>query len=179
MVRFQVPAPLVLLPQLERARREVRVDPAGAVGPADHPGLTARAGARVAGPPGVHQRDAGAAPQQVERGPAAEGPCADHHHVPLLAHRTPALQKERRAERRARGGAGLEERPPRDAPHVGVTRGVRASRTAARTASRSDRKSTRLNSSHSQISYAVFCLKKKNKDKQIEYSVNQSFTSLD
>src|SRR2546430_4639159 len=27
---------------------------------------------------------------------------------------------------------------------------------------RGDRKSTRLNSSHSQISYAVFCLKKKN-----------------
>src|SRR2546430_10013359 len=30
--------------------------------------------------------------------------------------------------------------------------------------SRGDRKSTRLNSSHSQISYAVFCLKKKNED---------------
>src|SRR2546430_8962856 len=29
----------------------------------------------------------------------------------------------------------------------------------------SDRKSTRLNSSHSQISYAVFCLKKKKKQK--------------
>src|SRR5688572_32496412 len=28
---------------------------------------------------------------------------------------------------------------------------------------KADRKSTRLNSSHSQISYAVFCLKKKNK----------------
>src|SRR5688572_31242238 len=28
-----------------------------------------------------------------------------------------------------------------------------------------DRKSTRLNSSHSQISYAVFCLKKKKKEK--------------
>src|SRR5206468_12261123 len=28
-----------------------------------------------------------------------------------------------------------------------------------------DRKSTRLNSSHDQISYAVFCLKKKNKKK--------------
>src|SRR5688572_32477776 len=28
---------------------------------------------------------------------------------------------------------------------------------------RADRKSTRLNSSHSQISYAVFCLKKKKK----------------
>src|SRR2546430_11530893 len=30
-------------------------------------------------------------------------------------------------------------------------------------AQRGDRKSTRLNSSHSQISYAVFCLKKKKK----------------
>src|SRR2546430_16266196 len=30
--------------------------------------------------------------------------------------------------------------------------------------SRQDRKSTRLNSSHSQISYAVFCLKKKKKN---------------
>src|SRR2546427_6164920 len=31
-----------------------------------------------------------------------------------------------------------------------------------------DRKSTRLNSSHSQISYAVFCLKKKNRN-QIDH----------
>src|SRR5688572_31155406 len=31
----------------------------------------------------------------------------------------------------------------------------------------SDRKSTRLNSSHSQISYAVFCLKKKNQQRHI------------
>src|SRR2546427_1005432 len=30
-----------------------------------------------------------------------------------------------------------------------------------------DRKSTRLNSSHSQISYAVFCLKKKKKKKNL------------
>src|SRR5688572_31538065 len=30
-----------------------------------------------------------------------------------------------------------------------------------------DRKSTRLNSSHSQISYAVFCLKKKKKNKSL------------
>src|SRR2546427_6822313 len=37
---------------------------------------------------------------------------------------------------------------------------TRSSRTRSR---RSDRKSTRLNSSHSQISYAVFCLKKKKK----------------
>src|SRR5688572_31560588 len=32
---------------------------------------------------------------------------------------------------------------------------------------RLDRKSTRLNSSHSQISYAVFCLKKKKKTQKI------------
>src|SRR5436305_979426 len=33
-----------------------------------------------------------------------------------------------------------------------------------------DRKSTRLNSSHVRISYAVFCLKKKKKKKQITYT---------
>src|SRR2546427_5631120 len=34
-----------------------------------------------------------------------------------------------------------------------------------------DRKSTRLNSSHSQISYAVFCLKKKKKKKRAAHSI--------
>src|SRR2546430_12119829 len=34
-----------------------------------------------------------------------------------------------------------------------------------------DRKSTRLNSSHSQISYAVFCLKKKTKKEEQEHPV--------
>src|SRR2546427_8495815 len=33
---------------------------------------------------------------------------------------------------------------------------------------KADRKSTRLNSSHSQISYAVFCLKKKKRHKTLE-----------
>src|SRR3712207_8472311 len=41
-------------------------------------------------------------------------------------------------------------------------------RTANRPKRRSDRKSTRLNSSHANISYAVFCLKKK---KTIHYAV--------
>src|SRR2546430_7277720 len=45
------------------------------------------------------------------------------------------------------------------------------SRCSRTTASRSrcsrDRKSTRLNSSHSQISYAVFCLKKKKNEKSV------------
>src|SRR2546421_7847155 len=34
----------------------------------------------------------------------------------------------------------------------------------SRSGERADRKSTRLNSSHDQISYAVFCLKKKKKE---------------
>src|SRR2546427_8700258 len=38
-----------------------------------------------------------------------------------------------------------------------------ASSAGRRKRARKDRKSTRLNSSHSQISYAVFCLKKKKK----------------
>src|SRR2546430_5253527 len=37
-----------------------------------------------------------------------------------------------------------------------------------------DRKSTRLNSSHSQISYAVFCLKKKKKRLLLSFTVHQS-----
>src|SRR2546430_12493092 len=46
-----------------------------------------------------------------------------------------------------------------------------------------DRKSTRLNSSHSQISYAVFCLKKKNRFLAVDpvpatLSVSQSFLQL-
>src|SRR5438270_9885465 len=40
-----------------------------------------------------------------------------------------------------------------------------------------DRKSTRLNSSHSQISYAVFCLKKNNEhQRQLEETGNRSNT---
>src|SRR3712207_7211904 len=39
----------------------------------------------------------------------------------------------------------------------------RVERLRGRAGGRRDRKSTRLNSSHANISYAVFCLKKKNK----------------
>src|SRR2546430_6030042 len=47
-------------------------------------------------------------------------------------------------------------------PVRGPWRRLRCCRTG-RANSTTDRKSTRLNSSHSQISYAVFCLKKKKK----------------
>src|SRR5688572_31990729 len=42
----------------------------------------------------------------------------------------------------------------------------------------SDRKSTRLNSSHSQISYAVFCLKKKKKTKHRVKRILKQTTSM-
>src|SRR2546430_11220414 len=41
-----------------------------------------------------------------------------------------------------------------------------------------DRKSTRLNSSHSQISYAVFCLKKKNINRTVMTSLTLYITHL-
>src|SRR3712207_7093784 len=67
-----------------------------------------------------------------------------------------------RQAQRARGGAAGRPhrghaRPAAAAP--GVDR--RAAAAGARAAR--DRKSTRLNSSHANISYAVFCLKKKKK----------------
>src|SRR2546421_4711337 len=51
-------------------------------------------------------------------------------------------------------------------PRAGATtaRAIASSRSSDRACGR-DRKSTRLNSSHDQISYAVFCLKKKKKTK--------------
>src|SRR3712207_8141540 len=55
----------------------------------------------------------------------------------------------------ARGARALPGR------HGGERRGVRAGR------ARVDRKSTRLNSSHANISYAVFCLKKKKTYKHV------------
>src|SRR6266567_275190 len=51
---------------------------------------------------------------------------------------------------------------PRDGRAEGITR-------PTEWRSRRDRKSTRLNSSHSQISYAVFCLKKKKENEYLAY----------
>src|SRR5262245_41954916 len=61
---------------------------------------------------------------------------------------------------RSLGAAGTNSRAPRSANSTGPepVLGVLGSSTRARF---SDRKSTRLNSSHLGISYAVFCLKKK------------------
>src|SRR2546430_5908495 len=47
--------------------------------------------------------------------------------------------------------------------------GAASTRQGGRKPGEGDRKSTRLNSSHSQISYAVFCLKKKKNTTSIHY----------
>src|SRR5260221_3881613 len=70
--------------------------------------------------------------------------------------------------RRARGGAGDGARQPhrQEVPPSGTgVRGILLPQGYARRGEAgSDRKSTRLNSSHTVISYAVFCLKKKKKN---------------
>src|SRR2546430_7236165 len=68
--------------------------------------------------------------------------------------RSPAGERQDQARRHH---AGCGRRPYRQVARAGVLL-VRSERVPRR-----DRKSTRLNSSHSQISYAVFCLKKKQK----------------
>src|SRR2546422_6053180 len=55
-----------------------------------------------------------------------------------------------------------------DLDHRGPDRRGAGGRAGAATPLPADRKSTRLNSSHGYISYAVFCLKKKNKKEKLE-----------
>src|SRR5690625_6755576 len=56
---------------------------------------------------------------------------------------------------------GVHVGAQRDRSQGGIAAGDVADRSGARHPHRGDRKSTRLNSSHVAISYAVFCLKKK------------------
>src|SRR3712207_7276890 len=60
-----------------------------------------------------------------------------------------------------REDAGRQGERPAGPDHRGGP--VRARHRAEHRVRRGDRKSTRLNSSHANISYAVFCLKKKNR----------------
>src|SRR5256885_4993598 len=77
----------------------------------------------------------------------------------LFRSRRPRLPAVRAAHRRG-DEAGAGGRPGRD--RAAVQRELLLPRDARpRSQARGDRKSTRLNSSHLVISYAVFCLKKK------------------
>src|SRR2546426_4768404 len=87
--------------------------------------------------------------------------------------RSPALDSpvnRARAERRETGAPPDRAARPAGGSggRVGSLRGIRPAsrrgvRRRARGGDKGDRKSTRLNSSHLVISYAVFCLKKKKK----------------
>src|SRR2546430_4134512 len=59
------------------------------------------------------------------------------------------------------GGGGMGELPQGGAHRASEEKGGHQGDDQDRQHRPGDRKSTRLNSSHSQISYAVFCLKKK------------------
>src|SRR3712207_7160844 len=82
--------------------------------------------------------------------------------------RSPLRAPERgrgRGRVRRPGDDGARARPPaaRDGRTPHAARGGPVRRRARRGRVAGDRKSTRLNSSHANISYAVFCLKKKKK----------------
>src|SRR5205807_5408136 len=86
----------------------------------------------------------------------------------LFRSRAPRCRNRRRGSPRPRPYAGCAARVGASARRSGPSRGHRAARGSARRIrgrlrGTRDRKSTRLNSSHLVISYAVFCLKKKNK----------------
>src|SRR5690242_21553097 len=73
------------------------------------------------------------------------------------------LFRSRRGRGADRGTAGAADRARRGArPPAAGERGQQ--HLAAGRRRRQDRKSTRLNSSHMSISYAVFCLKKKKRE---------------
>src|SRR3712207_7435758 len=81
------------------------------------------------------------------------------------------LQRRQRRVHRQREHPGLHQHAADAGVHA---RGVVRARPDPRPA---DRKSTRLNSSHANISYAVFCLKKKKKTTIIK-SLQPILTSL-
>src|SRR5256885_8204999 len=82
----------------------------------------------------------------------------------LFPYTTLFRSNRRRSGRRP--GRQDDQEPPRQ-PREEELPGDRArSQTAARRDLRGDRKSTRLNSSHLVISYAVFCLKKKKQNEK-------------
>src|SRR3989442_9294020 len=78
----------------------------------------------------------------------------------LFPYTTLFRSRERRGRRRDRGRAHRRRRRRGGGRRVGAA-ALQRDRDRARRAA--DRKSTRLNSSHVRISYAVFCLKKKKK----------------
>src|SRR5437588_2667954 len=68
------------------------------------------------------------------------------------------------------------EEPSAESPPRGGARDMWRTEDPLPGAARGDRKSTRLNSSHTVISYAVFCLKKKKKNRKINTKTHKNIT---
>src|SRR3989449_6955934 len=81
--------------------------------------------------------------------------CCQKPTAPAMLRAIPRVRKEARESRR---GARKTARRPLPGEGPGAL-------------PRTDRKSTRLNSSHGYISYAVFCLKKKKKKKKTDNKI--------
>src|SRR3712207_8215569 len=77
---------------------------------------------------------------------------------------------------RAVGVVGAEQQRAEGAGAAPVPRRPAADHHLLGGPQRGDRKSTRLNSSHANISYAVFCLKKKKKDSYV-YPIDTTHNS--
>src|SRR5260221_10637308 len=82
--------------------------------------------------------------RSASRRPPHGSPCRTHH-----------------PRRRCRVGAGADDHHARGVPAALLAADVHARSRWSSAPAPTDRKSTRLNSSHTVISYAVFCLKKK------------------
>src|SRR3712207_7678622 len=72
---------------------------------------------------------------------------------------------------------GFQRRPALAAGRIGVPVVSGGRQSAGTGGSVQDRKSTRLNSSHANISYAVFCLKKKKNILSISYILVNQYVS--
>src|SRR5205085_11138097 len=99
--------------------------------------------------------------------PSEISPLSLHDALPIYDH---PLRHLRRDERREHAHLGCpdgeqdhQQRRPVQFPDRQPRHHVPVARALWPKPNEEDRKSTRLNSSHSQISYAVFCLKKKKK----------------
>src|SRR5437667_7160009 len=114
----------------------------------------------------------------MDRAPARGGKGrprrAGEHHGHPEPHLEGARVQRQRAPR-SRRGSGQGPRPGDRGHEGGARRGAQGDRRGED----GDRKSTRLNSSHITISYAVFCLKKKKKKKTTRRNIKTKKKMID
>src|SRR5690349_23584969 len=85
--------------------------------------------------------------------------------TPISGMRSPRRWRMPASTAVERSNSGLPESPPASPPRGSSATVARSVVVLVQITPSIDRKSTRLNSSHVEISYAVFCLKKKKKKK--------------